>query len=117
MGQIQIGSSRCFLKDHTNLWEKPEEFLNTNNQRVGRGLGGPWARVCLINLHIFAIAKEGRKREREMFNLKYNVKSYMFKSPDLFLSWPTSYTAFGIFFNHYVSLQGCTPLMRENSST
>jgi hypothetical protein len=53
---------------------------------MGRGMGGPWARwgqfelsLCqgMNNLHTFAIGKKPQ-RKRRMFNLKYNIKSYMF---------------------------------------
>jgi hypothetical protein len=42
---------------------KPEQFLITNNQFVGRDLCGPWARIWdMKNLCIFAIE---RSREKE----------------------------------------------------
>jgi hypothetical protein len=48
-------------------------------------MGGPWARrgrfelsLCqgVNNLHTFAIGKKAQRKR--MFNLKYNIKSYMF---------------------------------------
>jgi hypothetical protein len=38
----------------------------------------------LKNLRIFAIERKVQREGEKMFNLKYNVKSYMFKSSDLF---------------------------------
>jgi hypothetical protein len=49
-------------------------------------MGGPWARwewfelsrgQGVNNLHILIIEKQAQ-RKRRMFNLKYNIKSYIF---------------------------------------
>jgi hypothetical protein len=73
---------------------KPEQFMITNNLSVGRGFDGSWTRVGIqavlrAKVWIFCTylqlkRREGvRRGEREMFNLKCNIKSYILIVPIL----------------------------------
>jgi hypothetical protein len=53
------------LLKQANLWEGRIRWFPSNNQWVGRGMGGgwpgegcPWARACLIRVLIFSMSSE-----------------------------------------------------------
>jgi hypothetical protein len=71
MGSEGPGGSQPIINEWVGAWVVP-----------GPGEGGlscPWARVWIT--YTFAIEKKAQ-RKREMFNLKYNIKSYFLIIPN-----------------------------------
>jgi hypothetical protein len=100
-GREELFSFQMLLKP-VLTYRRGKSWEVLAHKKIEEWLGfGLFTGYSVNNLCIFSIEKEERRegagerekeRERERFNLKYEVKSYMFNTPNLTFStsWPAS---------------------------